>query len=201
MIKDTKEGTTHYQDDGCGEPAHNCCMEGCGNIDCRHCSPMEKEHRKLDKKIAAVRKELGEVSICCGYPECLRKDYFECGKCGKPFVPHPRKQLPANSDNIGRKLAVEDINRIRDFQEQFARYEDVIYVVDKELDTWHFTDNFAVKIDELISSTRSSVLREVEGEIELLHKCLTELYSYPDYKVGDIVKKYLQTLKKLRNER
>jgi len=23
MFKDTKEGTTHYQDDGCGEPKHN----------------------------------------------------------------------------------------------------------------------------------------------------------------------------------
>lgn len=23
MFKDTKEGTTHYQNDGCGEPAHN----------------------------------------------------------------------------------------------------------------------------------------------------------------------------------
>lgn len=38
-------------------------------------------------------------------------------------------------------------------------------------------------------------LQQREEEIRILHEALTELYDYPDYRVGDIVKRYLEQIK------
>lgn len=35
---------------------------------------------------------------------------------------------------------------------------------------------------------------KMDKELDIVHQCLTELYNYPDYKVGDIVKKYLDKI-------
>lgn len=37
---------------------------------------------------------------------------------------------------------------------------------------------------------------DMDRELHIVHKCLTELYNYHDNKVGDIVKKYLDIIEK-----
>lgn len=168
---------------------------------------LHEESKKLDKKIAAVRKELGEVSICCGAKRTKEFEGSFCDQCGKPFVPHPRKQLPANSEKISTSLAVRD----------------TVDKMDAEVMEWHYSvceANFgaemylqdssdlrkilAENIEEIISSTRSSVLREVEGAMTeaRLKFAKTAKYSLEAHEVWNkamaIDWDTLQTLKKLQ---
>ena len=81
-FKDTKEGQTHYQNDGCGEPAHN------NFIDSR----TEKE-RKEDSKIISetttslnknMKKEKKYNALCSEYNcyEIVKEDDIERDKNG-----------------------------------------------------------------------------------------------------------------------
>ena len=61
-FKETKDGSTHYQNDGCGEPAHNF----------------------LDSRTPKERKEDANITF---ETTVSKKQIFKCPKCGsKNFV-------------------------------------------------------------------------------------------------------------------
>lgn len=85
MIKDTPEGQTHYQNDGCGEPAHN--------------SPPPKDndygrnyshYHCWDQKTPACGQPLEKHKQCClcdTLSPQVEKWKLCCAKCEKPLEP------------------------------------------------------------------------------------------------------------------
>ncbi len=57
MMKDTPEGTTHYFNDGCGEPAHNC---GCNEMSCKVGCKRNHTHKTFSCHICNPKENLVE---------------------------------------------------------------------------------------------------------------------------------------------
>ena len=73
-------------------------------------------------------------------------------------------------------------------------YTDRIKQLENTHDYENLKDRFGALGKRLYQVVQDA--KKMNRELDIIHKCLTELYNYPDNKVGDIVRKYLDIVEK-----